>query len=252
MKSSQELLAEFEKNGYFVSRKLVRPDEINQIKVYVEKALNPLQAPLEYETDVGYPGAPTQKTDKGGLTPRRLLHAYSRNECFRSWAKDRRIASVLEVLFKEKPLLSQSHHNCIMTKSPQYGSVTNWHQDIRYWSFDRPELISVWLALGVENEDNGCLRCIPGTHQLDLDRGRLDQYLFLRPELPENKKLIEQAKVIELKPGDVLFFHSRLFHAAGQNQTDQVKFSLVFTYHEANNFAIPGTKSANYPSIELS
>jgi len=39
--------------------------------------------------------------------------------------------------------LSQAHHNCIMTKNPAFSSATGWHQDIRYWSFQKPELVSV-------------------------------------------------------------------------------------------------------------
>ena len=92
---------------------------------------------------------------------------------------------------------------------------------------------------------------IPGSHRLDLDRGRLDRNLFLRPDLPENRALIEQAITLDLAVGDVLLFSSRLFHAAGRNDTDAVKLSLVFTYHAPDNHPIPGTRSAQYPSITL-
>jgi len=251
MPDLKEQIKSFEEKGYLIKRGLVSSAEISEMRHYVEKALSPLQAPLEYESDVGYPGAPVNRKEEGGLTPRRLLHAYSRDEIFRSWSKDERVSEVLGQLLKGEPMLSQSHHNCIMTKSPQFSSETNWHQDIRYWSFDQPELVSVWLALGNEYKDNGCLLCIPKSHSFELDRGRLDQFLFLRPEIEENKALIDKAEVIELNAGDVLFFHSRLFHAAGKNMTDKMKWSLVFTYHERDNLPIPGTKSANYPSISL-
>ena len=50
----------------------------------------------------------------------------------------------------------------------------------------------------------------------------------------------------------MLFFHCRLFHAAGRNETDRLKCSLVFSYHDVTNRAIPGTRSAAYPSIAVS
>ena len=137
-----------------------------------------------------------------------------------------------------------------MTKHPGYSSTTHY-QDIRYWSYDRPELISVWLALREERDGNGALWVIPGSHQLRLDRGRLDRDLFLRPELPGNAELIGQAKLVELEPGDVLFFHCRLFHAAGKNDGDRVKLSAVFTYHTNDNPPIPGTRSSQYPPIPV-
>jgi phytanoyl-CoA hydroxylase len=93
---------------------------------------------------------------------------------------------------------------------------------------------------------------IPGTHLENFGRGRLDGNLFLRPELEENQALIEQAKVVEMAAGDALFFHCRLFHAAGRNLTQQVKISPVFTYHAQSNQPIPETSSDRLPSIALS
>ena len=138
-----------------------------------------------------------------------------------------------------------------MTKHPGYSSATLWHQDIRYWSFDRPELVSVWLALGEENAGNGALRIIPGSHRLDLDRGRFDRDLFLRTDQADNKALLRAARAVALSPGDALFFHCRALHAAGINRSAEVKLSCVFTYHRADNKPIPGTRSSRYPGLPL-
>jgi phytanoyl-CoA hydroxylase len=54
-----------------------------------------------------------------------------------------------------------------------------------------------------------------------------------------------------LEPGDVVFFHCNTLHSAGKNLTDQVKFSLVFTYRGASNAALPGTRSASKPEVPL-
>ncbi len=144
-----------------------------------------------------------------------------------------------------------AHHNCVMTKQPRYSSETGWHQDIRYWAFERPELVSVWLALGRETPENGCLYVIPGTHTLPISRDRLDDALFLRPDLPENATLIAQKVPVELEPGDVLFFHCRTFHAAGRNRTEQTKYSVVFTFRPADNPPRPETRSASMPELLL-
>jgi phytanoyl-CoA hydroxylase len=138
-----------------------------------------------------------------------------------------------------------------MTKSPGYSSVTGWHRDIRYWSFERPELVSVWTALGPERRENGCLLVIPGTHRIDVDPGLLDDAQFLRADAKENRPLIDSAAYVELGPGDVLFFHCRLFHAAGRNQTGETKLSPVFTYHAADNRPLPGSRSASLPSLPV-
>jgi phytanoyl-CoA hydroxylase len=66
-----------------------------------------------------------------------------------------------------------------------------------------------------------------------------------------NRELLARQVAVELDPGDVLFFHCRLFHAAGQNHTSETKFSVVYTYHAADNGPIPGTRSAALPDIPL-
>ena len=246
----------FERDGYLVVRGLCPEACREQLKRVAAAHLEPVLGPVEYEADVGYPGSPASRAAEGGNTPRRLLNAFSRDQAFRDWAIGAEVGGQLRALFQaefghQEVLLSQSHHNCLMTKHPGYSSATLWHQDIRYWSFDRPELISVWLALGAEDAKNGALKVIPGSHRLDLDRGRLDSSLFLRTELEENQALLATACSVELEPGDVLFFHCRLFHAAGMNLTNAVKESLIFTYHAADNRPIPETRSALLSSIPL-
>ncbi len=250
---SELQLAQFERDGFIIERELADPDVCAEMAAIVDRSLQPTLAPLEYEADVHYPGAPGSRHAEGGLTPRRLLHAYTRHPLFQQWARSTEIVSRLQQLMRTTHvLLSQNHHNCIMTKFPGYSSMTSWHEDVRYWSFDKPELISVWLALGDEYPDNGGMFMIPGTHNVHFDRGRLDAALFLRTDLEENKALINSAVVAQLKAGDVLFFHCKTYHAAGKNITDQVKCSAVFTYRANDNLPIPGTRSANYPDVPVS
>ncbi|MBL4761910.1 MAG: phytanoyl-CoA dioxygenase family protein [Gammaproteobacteria bacterium] len=242
----------FQRDGYFIARQLADTKTLLRLNQCVDAALNPALGPVEYEADVGYSGAPSSRHAEGGQTPRRLLHAYSRDQVFRDWATQPDVVQLV-ALFLGGPSvrLALSHHNCVMTKHPEFSSQTSWHQDNRYWSYDQPELISVWLALGNEQRSNGGLFLIPGSHRDVVDRGRLDKDLFLRPDVPANQEMINKAVAADLDAGDVLFFHSRTFHAAGENTAQRIKKSLVFTYHVENNYAIPGTKSERYPSVPI-
>ena len=248
----RDQVEKFQSAGFVVLPGILSAQECGQLRQAVQTDLDPLVGPAEFEADVGYPGAPANRDVSGGDTPRRLLHAYARNDSLKSLAQHPLLYAWLRVLLDcARPMLSQCHHNCVMTKHPGYSSATLWHQDIRYWSFDRPELISAWFALGDEDASNGALQVIPSSHKQSIDRGRLDSALFLRPELAANRPLIESAQVVNLKAGDLLLFHCRLFHAAGQNQSQQVKLSPVFTYHAEDNLPIPGTRSERLPSIAV-
>lgn len=234
-----------------VVRGLADAATVARLRAVAERDLAACTAPLELEAETGYPGAPADRRAPGGETVRRLLQAYARDPVFREWATAPAIAGRLAELLGPRVALAQAHHNCVMTKNPGFSSVTGWHRDVRYWSFERPELVSVWTALGPERRDNGCLLVLPRSHRLELAAERLDDRQFLRAELPANAPLIAGALAVELDPGDVLFFHAQLFHAAGRNETDRTKYSLVFTYHAADNRPRPGTRSASLPDVLL-
>jgi phytanoyl-CoA hydroxylase len=200
---------------------------------------------------VRYPGAPPSHEAPGGRTARRLLRAYERDPELARWAVSPEVGSRLAQLLENPVELSQAHHNCVMTKAPSYSSSTGWHRDVRYWSFERDELVSVWLALGPERRDNGCLLMLPGSHRMTFAAEQLDEAQFLRADVPQNQALLATEAAVELDPGDVLFFDARLFHAAGSNTTRETKLSVVFTYHAATNRPLPGSRSAALPDVPL-
>jgi phytanoyl-CoA hydroxylase len=250
-RSDPEALANFSRDGYAVARALAPAKMCSRMLEVAQAHLASAVPPLEYEADVKYPGAPPSREAPGGRTVRRLLQAYARDQVFAAWATSPAVANHLKGLLGPEVELSQAHHNCVMTKDPRYGSVTNWHRDIRYWSFERPELVSVWLALGRERIENGCLLVLPGSHAIDFSPERLDDAQFLRTDRTENAPLLASRVAVELDPGDVLFFHCRLFHAAGNNETAETKFSVVHTYHARDNRPLPGTRSASLPDVAL-
>lgn len=244
-------VAQFNREGYIVARGFALPADCVAIKAIAQRDLATAVPPVEFETDTKYPGAPASLDAPGGRTVRRLLQACARDPVIAKWATQPELADRLRQLLAPQVELSRVHHNCVMTKNPSYSSITNWHQDIRYWSFERPELVSVWLALGREYFENGCLLVLPGSHVMDFRPAQVDEALFLRPDVEANKPLIRTQRRVELDPGDVLFFHCRLFHAAGHNQTADTKFSLVFSYHAADNHPLAGTRSATLPDMPL-
>jgi phytanoyl-CoA hydroxylase len=244
-------LDQYRRDGFVIVRRLVTQATCEAMKALAMRDLAAETQPLEYEAQVRYPGAPVSLDAPGGRTVRRLMQACARNRLYRDWATSQELAGRLHQLLGPSLDLSQAHHNCVMTKNPAFSSATGWHQDIRYWSFDKPELVSAWLALGPEHEENGCLWLVPGSHKTEFNRGQYDEGLFFRADLAENRKILQTKIAAELDEGDVLFFHCRVLHAAGQNRTSLTKFAAVFTYHATDNRPLAGTRSASLPDIPL-
>lgn len=248
---SSAQIEQFGREGFIIVRGLAGRDLCERMRTVALDNLSRALEPIEYEADMHYPGSPVSRDSRGGRTARRLLQARARDELFHDWATSPPIGARLRQLLGPKPMLAQAHHNCIMTKDPRFSSQTGWHQDMRFWSYERSELVSAWLALGREYEDNGCLQLAPGSQAMRFDRDRFDDELFLRQDLGQNREVLAHVVHAELDAGDVLFFHSRLLHSAGWNRTSETKLSLVYTYHAADNRPLPGTRSASLPSIAL-
>ncbi len=251
MAFNDEQLAAFGRDGYIIERELISPEFCDRIRAVVQQHLEWECGSIEYEAELNYPGAPKSLESEGGRTPRRLKQAMSRDVIFAEYVMSSEISERMRQLLGPEIAVPLAHHNCVMTKQPGYSSDTGWHQDIRYWSFEKPDLVSVWLALGPETIENGCLRVIPGTHTQEFERDRLDEELFLRPGLDVNTSLIERQQPAELQCGDVLFFHAKTFHSASRNHTDIPKFSVVFTFRGGGNRPIAGTRSASLPELLL-
>ncbi|MDA0587609.1 MAG: phytanoyl-CoA dioxygenase family protein [Planctomycetota bacterium] len=241
---SQEELSAFSQNGFVISRQLAPAEICGRMLAVTRDHVSRQVGPVEFEADVDYPGSPDSVDSPGGRTVRRLKQAHARDVIFTDWVSCRPLLQRLKQLLGSSVVMPLTHHNCVMTKQPRFSSDTGWHRDMRYWSFDKPELISVWLALGEEHPENGGLFVIPGSHRIDFGPNQLDERLFFRADAPENQELLESRQAVTLSAGDVLFFHAKTLHAASRNRTSDTKYSAVFTFRPAANQPLAGTRSS--------
>src|SRR5262245_2820932 len=128
----------FQRDGYLIARGRAGAEALSALRAEAMSQLAAGTGPAEFEADLHYPGAPASRTAPGGNTMRRLLQAYDRGPLLRDWAIGPAVVEPLRQLLGPAVMLSRAHHNCVMTKQPRYSSVTGWHHDIRYWSFERP------------------------------------------------------------------------------------------------------------------
>ena len=251
MSSIETQIAELHDLGFVVVPDFVPDRERAELNETARSQLAVRAQPFELEADLHYPGAPSSRAAAGGETVRRLLDAYARDPGFSARATAPALRRWMEAYFGEPVLMSRAHHNCLMTKHPRYGSMTGWHRDIRYWSFAEENLVSVWIALGAESVENGALWLVPRSHGMAFDADRFDAARFFRADRADNLEVIRGAVSPALAPGDALYFHCNTLHSAGQNLTETVKFSLVYTYHGRSNAPKAGTRSASMPEVAL-
>jgi len=259
MRLSATQLAQFNNDGFIVLRSFVDAkycDAIAEVaKEHLEQLIEPIESELgyasrskEYRTEVtDY----TSKIEEGYMTVRRLRQVYDRNPLFKAWMEEVKIRPVLQQILKGKVVLTTAHHNSIMTKMPGISSATGWHQDRRYWSYSDDNLVSVWLALDDETDQNGVLEFIPASHKMHFKAEQFDEKEYFSTTYTPNQKIIATKVSTDLKKGDVLIFHSLLLHRANKNSTDKAKISFVYTVKGEKTKANRGTRSAEFPEINL-
>jgi phytanoyl-CoA hydroxylase len=246
MQLSKEQLEEFRENGFLLIRNFLDSKSCDAIrdvaKVHLKYKIEPIETEYEY---IGIDKA-EYKT-----SVRRLRQVYDRDILFKNWMQNQEIRPILKQVLDEDVVLLTAHHNSIMTKLAKTSSYTCWHRDSRYWHFKGKNLVSVWLALGDEDSENGVLEFISGTHKMELKENQFDQKSFFRNDIEENKELIESKVSFNLNKGDIVLFHSELLHRANENVSSEDKISFVYTVKGKSVEAIEGTRSTKFKEIEL-
>ncbi len=132
-------------------------------------------------------------------------------------------------------------HSKLMQKEPKVGGAWEWHQDYGYWyknEFLFPDqMMSVMVAVTDANKQNGCLQVIKGSHKM----GRVE-HGFAGEQVGASQRYVDLSLktmnlvYVELKAGDVLFFHSNLLHRSEANLSDKARWSMISCYNRASNF----------------
>lgn len=243
MRLKQEQIDKFHKQGYLLLKNFADTNLCDEIVEVVKEHIEVMTPPIETEQEY--------LDIDGNPVLRRLRQVYDRDKVFQRWMRERKIRPILRQLLGQSPVITLAHHNSIMTKMPSRTSRTEWHQDIRYWNYKTDDLVSVWLALGNETLQNGVLEFIPGSHKMYFQANQFDEKLRFREDLEINQELIKKRIHFELDKGDVVLFHAKVLHAAGENQAFEPKISFVYTVRALSNKPLLNTRSSEYKEFIL-
>lgn len=149
------------------------------------------------------------------------------------------VNSVNQLLEGDAPVCH--FHSKLMQKEPKVGGAWEWHQDYGYWyknEFLLPDqMMSVMVAVNDANKENGCLQVIKGSHKM----GRVE-HGFAGEQVGAAQRYVDLALktmelvFVELKPGDLLFFHSNLLHRSEANLSEKSRWSMISCYNRSSNF----------------
>ena len=180
-----------------------------------------------------------QFNDKDGKKTKVTLWFTPGDDSFGLMSRSGRIVNAVKALLGDKGEVCHFHSK-VMQKEPKVGGAWEWHQDYGYWyknGFLYPEaMISVMVALTEATRENGCLQMLKGSHKM-----QRFEHSFAGEQQGADMEFVEVAErfcelvYVELKPGDVLFFHSNILHRSAANTSDKSRWSIISAYNLSYN-----------------
>jgi phytanoyl-CoA hydroxylase len=230
---SDEALAQFHRNGYYVARGLYTSAEADAIRdAFMKMNENgPVEGLSEVKrnkvdgTNGGY-----DASDPLSFYPRMMMpHLHVDKPVgplARQYMLDPRLHPILRDLFDDEPLAVQS----MFYFKPPGARGQDLHQDNFYLRVKPGSCMAAWVAIDDADEENGGMLVVPGTSDLDIAcPEKSDPAKFFTTEHVEPPAGLKPVPVT-LKAGDVLFFNGSLIHGSYPN-TSKTRFRRSFICH---------------------
>ncbi|NUR71039.1 MAG: phytanoyl-CoA dioxygenase family protein [Hamadaea sp.] len=223
MTATDNLVEQFEEQGYLVVRGLFSAAEIEELRT--EFMAMPAAGPVpgHFQPRVPEDGEPFDPLH----TYPRVMHPHQINDLALRYLLEPRLRTVLETLLGEEVLAAQS----MFYFKPPGARGQALHQDNFYLRVEPGTCVAAWIACDVIDRENGGLEVVPGTHRMDLfcPEEADPELSFVREYVPPPPGLA--AVPVDMQPGDVLFFNGSLVHGSQPNRTaDRFRRSFICHY----------------------
>jgi ectoine hydroxylase len=192
---------------------------------------------------------------------RSLFYVHKYDAVFKALARDRRVLDVARQILGSDVYLLQSRVNL---KPGFHGKDFFWHSDFETWHAEdglpRMRTVSCSITLTDNNEFNGPLMVIPGSHRKYISCvGATPENHYLRSLRKQEVGVPDEALLTDLvqehgieapkgKAGSVLFFDCNLLHGSASNISPFPRTNAFFVYNSIDNALVdPFSGSAARP-----
>lgn len=217
---------QYDNEGYFILRNVISQDLTAEMRGVIR---NVIMLPDPGKFVDHDPMNPMDDTPKGRIARYRKLA----NFCVQS-------PLIWHNVFAGEKLLNIARYflgddiimkfNSCFLKPARTGSATPWHQDNGLWRDGETAPFNFWMPLEPATRENGCMQFIPGSHKSDI----IEHVVYpdsIHGELPREsvEQMLDNHTVvhIELEPGDVVFWHSSMWHYSPPNISDKSRIAVA-------------------------
>jgi ectoine hydroxylase-related dioxygenase (phytanoyl-CoA dioxygenase family) len=240
---TQEDKDTFNRDGYWISPKLLTDDEITSLRAAHDRIWG-----RDYDGD-GYPMYP-QPDKYDSIRLRKLDNGWWINNTVKDVVTNPVLGEIAADLLNEDSI--RLWHDQVLLKPGLNGAESNvgnvgWHQDFGYWqSSSTTNMVTVWIALQDTDLTNGGMMTILGSHKWGLIKDS-DTFFEQNLDILRDKFATEGREWVEepciMKAGQASFHHALTFHGSGPNMTADPRLSIVAHLMPGNTTYRSGVQS---------
>jgi phytanoyl-CoA hydroxylase len=210
MTASDDLRRQFDRDGFVIVRQMLTPQELAELCGH-----------LDWYTRQVVPGLPDSDAfylDRSRPeTLKQMQHMVPHDAYFREYAQHPKWLGLGAALLGE-PVESMGPE--WFNKPPGTESPTPPHQDNYYFCLKPPQVLTIWLALDVVDDENGCLRYVAGSHRHGIRPHARSHVLGFSQGITDYGPADRAGEVrVQLDPGDAVAHHGETIHRADPNRS---------------------------------
>lgn len=227
----------FVRNGYVQLPGFRTGQELAEIELNLARFIDEVVPTLPRE-EVFY----EDKTDRTSLKQIQRMHDH--DPFFEQLIGEGPFRKVAEQLLGERVVPKNLQY---FNKPPGLGQPTPPHQDGFYFLLDPCEAVTMWFGLDDVNEENGCVRYLPGSNRQGMRPHAPSGTLGFSQSIADYGPADAAREVAAVsRPGDLLAHHALTIHLAGANRSlERQRRSLGFIYY-AQSARVDEAKHQDY------
>ena len=219
--------AEFYKeNGYLLVKGVFNEAEVEEMREAVEGIID-RAARARQDANHQWQGDFLPPEELKKLVLKGFHDVHYHDAAFMRAVVHPRMAAVLSRLIGPNV---QLHHSKMLVKPPENGAAFPMHQDYPYFPHEKHTMLAASVHLDRADEENGCLRVIPGSHK----QGSLPH--VGAHYLDHRAYPLSAGVPCPADAGDVLFFNYLTVHGSAQNRSGRTRRNVLFQYRDPSDF----------------
>lgn len=207
--SFDSLKADYDRDGFVIVRQFLDAAQLAQLRQELDRYIHAVVPSLP-DSDAFYDDRKRPETLK-------QMQHMDGDPFFRDYPRHERWQALATTLIGEA---ANGQAPEWFNKPPGTNHVTPPHQDNYYFCLRPPHVVTIWLALDVVDEENGCLRYLPGSHVQGIRPHGRSQVLGFSQGISDYGVTDFAREVpVCLAPGDAVAHHGNTVHRADPNRS---------------------------------